>query len=239
MSIMDFFKSAPSTDSGNSNNASSNPSNGETAKENLSDPNPATNKDGKMPGSDQTPVNPLDSYAKMFEDAAKNSGIQAPSFKLDEKVVDEVSSKLDFTSSIPQEVMEKAMAGDAKAFMAVIQHTSQQAYKAAIQHGTSLTDTFINNRSEYDQSRINEGVRGQLTSQALSDSPNFDHPVIKQELSRIANQYAKANPDASPQEVAKAAKKYWTDISSALNPASSQNSPKKDKEFDWDKYLNA
>lgn len=233
MSIMDFFKSAPPENTPAANN-----SNGETGKQNLSDSNPATNTAGKMPGTDQTPVNPLDSYAKMFEDAAKNSGIQAPEFKLDDKVVDEVSSKMDFTKSIPPELMEKAMAGDAKAFLAVIQVTTQQAYKAAIQHGTSLTDTFLNQRSAYDQSRINSGVREQLTNQALSDSPNFDHPVIKQELNRIASQFARANPDASPQEIAAAAKKYWGDIAGALNPASPSNSPKKDQGFDWTKYMN-
>jgi hypothetical protein len=83
---------------------------------------------------------------------------------------------------------------------------------------------------------MKSGVRGELTTQALSDAPNFDHPVIRQELIRVAEQFAKANPDASPQEIATSAKQYMTDIASALNPKAP---PKKeaDGERDWMKYL--
>lgn len=243
MSIMDLFRSAPSSDSNNNssnsgaNNSTADPS--KEGKQNLSDSNPTADANGKMPGTNDTPVNPLDVYAKMFENAAKNSDIQAPQFKLDPKVVDDVSSKLDFTQSVPPELMEKALTGDVKALLGVIQATTQNAYKTALQHGSSLTDTFINQRSEFDQNRINNGVKRELTSQALSDAPNFDHPVVKQELNRIASQFAKANPDASPQEIAKSAKAYITDLAAAMNPSSKTSDSTKGGEFDWSKYLSS
>lgn len=233
MSLMDLFRNAPSSDSNNNssqNQPAPNPGS-------LGDSPPSTDSKGNMPGTDLNPVNPLDSYAKMFENAAKNSGIQAPVFKLDDKVVDEVSSKMDFTKAIPPETMQKAMSGDAQAFLSVIQATTQQAYKAAIQHSTSLTDTFMNQRAEYDQSRINSGVKEQLTTQAMSDAPNFDHPVIKQELNRVANQFAKANPDATPQEIAKASQKYISDLASALNPQAKPDPNLSSSGMDWSKYL--
>jgi hypothetical protein len=191
-----------------------------------------------MPGTNSAPENPLDVYAKMFENAAKNSGVQAPDFALDPKTVNEVAGKMDFTKDLPPELMENALKGDVKALLGVIQATSQNAYKAALSHGTALTDTFVKNRSDYDRDRLKNGVRGELTNQALSDAPNFDHPVIRQELIRVAEQFAKANPDASPKEIADSAKKYMTDIATALNPAA----PKKEipeGERDWMKYLSA
>jgi hypothetical protein len=236
MSIFDIFSSSKdsSSTSGEDNggnsvvNSSNDPS--KEGKSNLSDPNPATNNDGKMVGTNQTPENPLDIYSKMFENAAKNSDIQAPQFKLDPKIVDDVSSKLDFTQAVPKELMEKALTGDVKALLGVIQATTQNAYKTALQHGTSLTDTYINQRSEFDQSKINSGVKRELTHQALSDAPNFSHPVIKQ---------AKANPDASPQEIARSAKAYITDLASALNPSSKTGSENGEAEMDWSKYLSS
>lgn len=230
MSIMDYFKTSSSSSPDNNNN-NPNP--------NLGDNNPNKTPDGKMPGTNQEPVNPLDAYQKMFDNAAKNSEIQAPSFKLDPKVVDDVATKMNFTESLDPSVVQKAMQGDAQAFMQAIQSASQAAYKAAIQHNTSLTDSFITQRSEYEKKQIDKGVHSQLTNQALSSAPNFSHPVVKQELNRIADQFSRANPDASPIEVAEAAKKYIMDLSSAMNPTSTSNSSTENKggEVDWSKYL--
>lgn len=237
MSIMDMFKSTPPAAPAapaNNNTAGNNSGN----NDNLSNSNNTTNANGKMPGTDQEPVNPLDAYSKMFDNAAKNSDIQAPTFKLDQKVVDEVAGKMNFTQNLNPELVQKAMQGDAQAFMQAIQSASQAAYKAAIQHNTSLTDTFITQRSEYEKKQIDNGVHKQLTSQALSSAPNFSHPVIKQELNRVADQFSRANPDASPIEVAEAAKKYITDLSSALNPSTSKTeSNNSSSEMDWSKYL--
>jgi len=232
MSVLDFFKTTPPANTTDNKEIP----NGEN--KNLSDPNATKNKDGKMPGTDETPPNPLDAYAKMFENAANNSDIQAPSFTLDSKVVDEVSGKMNFTQGIDKDLMQKAMSGDPEAFMKVIQSSSQNAYKAAIQHNAGLTDTFINQRSEYEKKQINKGVRDQLTTQALADTPNFQHPVVKKELNRIADQFARANPDASPVEIAEAAKQYMVDLSSAMSPTSPANKPV-EKEMDWSKYLSS
>lgn len=235
MSLLDMFKpAAPATPSASNPPASTPPAD----PNNLSATNPAQTQDGKMPGSDQTPPNPLDVYAKMFDNASKNSDIQAPSFNLDPKVIDDVASKMDFTKGLDPAVVQKALTGDPAAFMQAIQSVAQNSYKAAIQHNTSLTDSFINQRSEYEKSQINSGVHRELRNQALASTANFQHPVVKQELNRIADQFAKANPDASPVEIAEAAKRYLSDLNSALNPASNPNSPEnKPQETDWTKYL--
>ncbi len=231
MSIMDFFKpSTPETKP-----ASNAPIPG---KDNLSDSPPTTGPDGKIPGTDPNTVNPLDAYKKMFDNASNGSEIQAPQFKLDPNVINDVSGKMDFTKGVDPEILSKATNGDVSAMMQLIKTVGQNSYKAAIEHGTALTDTFITQRGEYEKSQISNGVRSQLTNNELSNAPNYSHPVVKAELNRVAAGFARANPDASPSEVAKAAQKYIQDLQMALNPTDSKTSQNKE-EMDWSKYLNS
>ena len=231
MSIMDFFKPS-TTETSSSKPTASDPIPG---KDNLSDSPPTTGPDGKIPGTDPNTVNPLDAYKKMFDNASNGSEIQAPQFKLDPAVINDVSGKMDFTKGVDPEVLSKATNGDVSAMMQIIKTVGQNSYKAAIEHGTALTDTFITQRGEYEKSQISNGVRSQLTNNELSSAPNYSHPVVKAELNRVAAGFARANPDASPSEVAKAAKK---DLQMALNPTDSKTSQNKE-EMDWSKYLNS
>jgi hypothetical protein len=206
------------------------------ASKGLSDPNPALDKDGKLPGTDQTPINPLDAYKTMYENANKNSDLAAPSFKLDPKTLGDVSKSMDFTKGIDPALMEKALAGDAKSLLAVINASGQAAYSASLEHATALTETHLGQRAEYEGKLLNKGVKTQLTTDALSSAPNYDHPVVKAELNRVASMYSAANPDATPQQVAKAAQKHLQDLSAALSPPKTQDETAAG-EMDWSKYL--
>ena len=236
MGIMDIFNTKPAETSNKPVVNTPQP-----GKDNLSDNPQVAGEDGKMPGTSPNMENPLDSYKKMFDNANNSSELQAPSFKIDSKVLNDVSSKMDFTRGINQEVLNKATSGDASALMDIIKTVGQNAYKASLEHNTALTDTYLSQRGEFDKKSLEKGVKSQLTSEALSNAPNYNHPVVKAELNRIASQFAAANPDSNPQEIAKAAQKYISDLQSALNPSDpNKNSDGSDKpeEMDWSKYLN-
>ena len=196
--------------------------------------------EGKMAGTEQTPVNPLDVYAKLFEDAAKGTPSAPPALKISPDVLNNVSTNLDVTSDIDPALMQKATSGDAQAMLIVMQQVGRNSYKAAMAHNTALTDTFLNQRQTFDNTRVAAGVRQQLTQSALSAAPNYNHPVVRQELNRVAAQFARANPDTPPAEVAKAAQDYITQLSAALNPTT-QPAPNANGvmpgEMDWAAYL--
>lgn len=241
MNIMDLFKTAPTvttpatngTGAGNTVNATNTNNTGSMAPAATIDP--AT---GQIPGTALTPVNPLDAYKKMLDNADKSGTIQAPSFKLDPKVLEDVSKSMDFTKGLDSSLLENALKGDAKSLLQVIQSVGQNSYRASIEHNTALTETHLGQRSAYDNSRVTAGVKTQLTSDALSSAPNYDHPVVKAELNRIAGEFARSNPDASPQQVAKAAQQYINDLNAALTPAKkSSDGSNSEGEFDWSKYL--
>ena len=230
---MDMFKSAPV--------AATPPANTPPAgKEDLSANPPSTDANGKMPGTAPLDVNPLDAYSKMFDNANKDSELQAPNFKIDPKTLNEVSGKMDFTRGVDPAVLQKATSGDVNALLDIIKTVGQNSYKAALEHNTALTDTFITQRGEFEKQSLERGVKTQLTSSALADTPNYSHPVVKAELNRIAAQFSAANPDSSPQEIAKAAQKYINDLQAALNPkdpSKNTDGTAKEAEMDWSKYL--
>ena len=244
MSIMDIFKPAPAKAAPAAASTSQ-----PTAETSITSSGAGTNvaPAGTDPNSlKQETQNPFDSYQKMFDNAAKNSAIEAPSFSLDPKIVADVASKMDFTKGLNPELIQKATSGDAASMMQLIQEVGRNSYRASLEHATKLTDTHLGQRSEFESKRVKEGVRSQLTSDALSQgsdtNANLNHPVVKAELNRIAKSFANSPEyaDASPQEIAKAAKQYMTDLHNALNPAD----PKKDKdgqpkgkEIDYFDYL--
>lgn len=201
-------------------------------------PAPGAAPDGKMPGTDQHPVNPMDAYAKLWDTVDTDTSV-APAFSIDPATLDKVSGSLNFTQNVAPELMQKATSGDMTALMQIMNQVGQQAYKASISHNSTLTDKFVEARSKYDFKNIGSTVKQEMTSTALQTSvPNATHPVVKQELRRIADAMQKQNPDASPQEIADSAKKYFNELYSAVNPGQTQQEQQAATgEQDWDEYF--
>jgi hypothetical protein len=200
--------------------------------------NPST--EAAATGSAQTQKSALDLYGEMFQNASKVSDIEAPSFQLKPEDVGKVASSMDFTRGISEESMTKALAGDAKSLVALMNSVGRNAYAASLEHTTTLTNAHLGQRSAFEQSRVDKGVHKKLTDSALSNTPNYSHPVVKAELNRVAEQISKANPDYTPQQVADTAQKYISDLSAALVPQqSAAEKQAASGETDWTAYLKA
>ena len=185
------------------------------------------------------PVNPLDVYKNMFDTSKNAAEDVAPAFKLDDKVLNEVSGKLQFASGVNPELMQRAQGGDVNALIEMMNAVAQNAYKAAISHGTALTDTHLNSRAEYEKKTLGSKVKEQLISSQLADVPNANHPVVKAELARIASMLAKQNPDASAEQIKTEAVRYLKEVQAAMNPTTeSQQTQKTAGEIDdWEAFL--
>lgn len=201
---------------------------------------PATQQQSVEQVGAKEPPNPLDLYTKMYE-ASNTNPETPPTFELDDAVLNDVSSKLNFTTGINQDLIAKAQSGDAKAMVDLIQAVSQKAYSAALKHGTALTDVHLEKRRAFDDAALSKNVKNTLTNEALSAIPNASHPVVKTELRRIAESLAKQNPDASASEIATEAQKYFATVYSAMtskSAAADDNSIVKAGEVqDWEKFL--
>lgn len=187
--------------------------------------------------SDKEPPNPLDIYSKMYETKANDEA--PPNFEIDDSVLSDVSSKLNFTSNIDQALMQKAQQGDAQAMIDLMQNVAQRAYSTALKHTTALTEAHLTRRGEYDKKALSKNVKQSLTQEAISALPNANHSVVKTELARVAENLARQNPDASPQAIAKAAQEYLMTISNAINPTPKKDSSKQTagEVQDWEAFL--
>lgn len=189
----------------------------------------------------QQPEDPLAWASKMFDNdpnAEQDKG--PPRFSIDGKVMDEVVSKQDFLKGIDPELQRKAMSGDADAFAQMFQQGLRNVYRSSIEHNGALTDRFVSSREEYSGTKLSGKIKGELTTSALSKTPNFQNPVVKKQLTEFAQRLQKQHPDAAPEEIAEAARKYVTDLANALNPQTTDkdsNSDGSPKEVDWNNYF--
>lgn len=189
---------------------------------------------GQNAGSN-TPADPLAIYGKMFDNPTQTDA--PPSFSIDPKVMDGVVSSQDFMSGLNPEVMQKAQQGDWNAITEMIQHTSRQAYRAAIEHGGVLTDKFVGAREQYGNKSLPSRVRQELTSNELANTPNFQNPVVKKQLTQIASRLETLHPDATPQEIARMSRQYLTDMASAIQDPASNQQQQATQGTDWDKFF--
>jgi len=237
----DFFKpaaeiaarDASATASANSN-AKANEDTGISAV-----PDAIDNKD-KIPGSSGNQPNPLDVYSKMLENAGKSKSEGAPDFTIDPNILNDVAGGMDFMSGLDPETLTKAKAGDTEALISMMDHVGKSGYKAALTHQAKLTGVHLDQRSTFDESRIKSAVNKGHIDNALSSAPNYNHPVVKAELNRVATEYSAQHPEASNTEVAEAAQAYIREVASALNPAVAkpgQDTKGQQLEMDWSSYL--
>jgi hypothetical protein len=226
MGIMDMFKpAAPAPQPANP----AAPTGGTTVPADQKTP------EGSIPGSKQEPVNPMDSYSKLFDNSATPN--VAPTFAIDQKILADAAGSMDFTLGIPQELMAKATGGDADALIKMMNLVGRNAYQHSLSHTSALTDRFVAQRSEFDLKGIDAKVTQKLTNSALANSPNYAHPTVRAEFTRVANAFQAQHPDSSPDEIATATKKYMTDLHNAMNPATETPADKAAKGTDWDDWM--
>lgn len=182
---------------------------------------------------------PMAVYSKMFEDAAKVTTEGPPAFNLDGETLSKVSSQMDFMKGVPQELLDRAQSGEAKAMMELIQHTNRNAYAAALDHGTKLTDTYMGRRGEYDKFAVQSSVKTSLLDQEIASTVNLKNPLVKQEVARIADTFAKSRPDASPREIVNQAMNYFNELQAAMSPQQESSSTEQTagQVSDWEKWL--
>lgn len=184
----------------------------------------------------QAETNPLDAY-KNLQDNGANADESAPSFSIDDEALSGVAGKLNFIKDINPELVQKATSGDAGALVALINATAQQSYRAALKHVTTLTDTHLAQRETFNQKAIKSGVRENLIQQEISTIPNASHPVVQQEIARIARDFAKRSPEATPAQIKEQAIRYFNEVHNAMS-GQSESAPKKASEVtDWESFL--
>lgn len=199
--------------------------------------NPA--QGGNVNGTN-TPVDPVEFYNKMWQNNPNQQSEAPPKLAIDSDTLSKVSSQIDFTQGIDPQLVQKATSGDINSLMQLMNAVSQNTYRTAMQHQSAVTDAFVGQREEFFGKKIPSVIRDELTMNSISSSAQKAPAFVKQQLSEIAKKMQAANPDASPEEIATAARQYVADLSKAVNGDSNQGqaqSQQRQEAVDWDAYF--
>lgn len=167
-------------------------------------------------------------------DNSNNKPDAAPKFALDGKTLDSVASSQDFFQGIDPAILAAADSGDAKAMREVMQAGMRNAYKAALQHGGTLTDNFVTQREEHQSKGFGKRVKSELTAASMASHPAMKNPVIRQQMNETAQRLSVQHPDASPEEIKGMTMEYFTAIAGAFaekKPGEESNEKKGDADF--------
>lgn len=182
-------------------------------------------------GGGQGNTSPLDKFSSLWKNSnvdEKGQPIQSvdpfsqPLLNADPTKIAEAASSHDFTRSIPPELMQKAMSGDAGSMVQIINHVGQQSLAVAAQLSTATAEYAGKGvQSRFDQA-FESRYRKQQLQQQKSTNPVLNHPNAAPLLQMLRNQAASNNPGWSPEECSQWAESYIMDMSGELRPGGGQ-----------------
>ena len=208
-----------------------------------------TAPNGVVPGGDgsNTNPNPLDQFAKLFDDPdpASIPG-NAPLFtNFSEADIIKAAQGVDFKSAITKEQMtaiaqggEAAVGAFVEAMNSVAQHT--------FAHSANATAKLVERAIGTNNKNMEAKLPGMLKSHALSDNlrtqnPALNHPAAAPIVNAIQASLAQKYPTATQAELQEMATTYLTNFATAANPQKQEttNSGKPgSKSEDWESWLN-
>lgn len=189
--------------------------------------NPAANP-AAMPGAAGTPAaggpqNPLDSFVDMFKPrpidpkAPKTPTMADPILgPMDPAAFKQQVAQANFAAAIPQETMQKALAGDTAAFAEAINAAAREAFAASAQLSHGLVEHGARTAAERVNTSLDSRIRNfQIKTQNTSNEA-LAHPAVAPMLNAVKVQIAQSNPNLTPEAVQQQAEQYFTQMADVL-----------------------
>lgn len=193
-----------------------------SASTNPTVPSPATPQSNgsvpAIPAAGTGDGSPLAGFADLWKadpnNATPNQASMVPNFNLDPAGLMAAAQKVNFVQHLNQEQVQKAMSGDAAAFLDVINQVSQLGFANA----TAASGELIRNSLTSAQGVLRDQVlpsafRDQQISQEFQNNPVFNDPAVAPLLGMVRTQLSQKYPNASPAEIAGMATRYMDGIS--------------------------
>lgn len=198
-----------------------------TGGQNTDPSNPVTGTMNPAPAEPTTPDNPLDNFASLLSNTPTEPTANPlhTDMVLPTDELAKLAATMDFKPAITDEVKTAIQAGDTEAIATLINSSSQNAYQQAMQHMSVLFNKNLETRLQGLDSVVGNSVKQSLTNTALESNAQPVHPLVQKELARIAGDISKANPNATPQQVADGARKYLESVAANLTSAQTSSTP--------------
>lgn len=166
------------------------------AENNL--PQPTEEQLNSGEGTRQTEQSDLDIFKGLRDTALGKAPEASPEFTLDAETLNKAASQLNFTQGIAPELMQRAMGGDAEAFLQVLNQTNQNTFKTAVSTIGQLSGAHTKQALEHQSKTLKEDF---TTTMATSDINLEAHPLVKEQVIANAKILAKQYPGADPAKI--------------------------------------
>ena len=189
---------------GNNNASPSQPANSNGVQNNSTPPNGNTSATGSQSGQ---------------PNANANQQASAAPGAIDPQQLMAAVGNMNFAQAVPQELMTKALAGEAdspQALMQIINSTAQNAFAQS----TLLTNNLVNQRLEAMQAKIDAGLGDKVTNlqrqEAVTSNPMLQHPAMAPIKNALTAQFTTQYASESPQAIQKKVNEYMTSMAGFL-----------------------
>ncbi len=172
-------------------------------------------------------------YEEIWKQEAAPIVNQGPVFSTDQAKFAEAVSGMDFTKNLPQDVMQKALSGDANAFMALLNRVGQNAFSSAtissrdmVEHATKKTGGSL-------EQQVREAVRVALSEANLTKANTaFNDPLVQPLLKEVNGRLRSKFPEASPEELATKSQQMLMQIATRIVSGSPEEVARQKQETD-------
>ena len=138
-----------------------------------------------------------------------------PNFNLDPKGLMDAAGKVNFTGHLDPAQVQKAMSGDATAFLDILNKVGQLGFaNATAASGELIKNSLTSAQGVLQDQVLPSAFRNQQISQALTESnPVFSDPAVAPMLGMLKSQLTQKYPTATAAEIAKMATNYLDGMS--------------------------
>lgn len=129
--------------------------------------------------------------------------------KYDSNKLREGVGKMSFTQGLDQAQVAKALGGDVQSFMDILEAVQRNTFMTSFQASETYNGQLLDNYDKTVDARIPREIGRQETQNLVRNSfKGLDNPAVAPMLQDITAKFQQAYPDASPQQIAEAAKNY-------------------------------
>jgi hypothetical protein len=218
----------------------------------MPQPNPAAGGEGTAPQAGDPGTggenSPLDGWKTMWDtppaDKAPTDPWSQPILSADPVKITEAASKMNMMQGVPQELVQKVIAGnDPQSLMDLINRVAQNTLAMSAQLSSASVEragTVIRERTE---KTLPSKMRDFQLDNLPVESPVLSHPAAQGMLQMTRQQLKMKNPQWSAQQINEEAVRYLTGFAQAVTSQEDTQQQRRNPvgagETDWNSFLDS
>lgn len=171
------------------------------------------------------PTSPLDVYSQVFKidpaaPANQQDAMGSPLFTMDAAAFEQAVAGMSFAPQVDAVLMQRIQQGDPAALQQVMNQTTQQAFMQAVSFAQKLVERGVGTYNQRLQGSMPDTFRNLATKNELQTlAPASQHEAARPLLDAMQQNFMRANPTATPAQVAQAMQTYLHTLGQQFAPA--------------------